>query len=203
MCGALDDLLAAPLSSNRGGGGVRELSLSVFQFLLRRLHIELLLCVCWLDKVVLLMHCCVLQISCIQGTTLYPVSCRTLNFSQFQPCMSIPVAPIEHVQLFKVKYPQKSGTQSLSLSGAEHASQQGVSGSFCGSYVGVAQVKPSACMHVVGSRMPVCLVHQPVGRYSQQLSLQHRCAASCLPFPPSRMPHLHPRCQACVCDGVA
>jgi hypothetical protein len=39
---------------------------------------ELLLCVCWVDKVVLLVHCCVLQISCIQGTPLSPVSCRKL-----------------------------------------------------------------------------------------------------------------------------
>ena len=27
-----------------------------------------------------MVHCCVLQISCIQGTPLYPVSCRTLQF---------------------------------------------------------------------------------------------------------------------------
>ena len=54
------------------------------------------------------MHCCVLQISCTQGTTtLSPVSCRTLSFSQCQPWMSIPVAPVEHVQPFKVKYSKK------------------------------------------------------------------------------------------------
>ena len=81
------------------------------------------------------MHCCVLEISCIQGTTLYPVSCRALSFSQFQPWMSIPVAPVEHVQPFNFKHSTKSGTQSLSLSRAEHAFQQAVSGSFfCGSY---------------------------------------------------------------------
>ena len=47
----------------------------------------------------------------------------------------IPVAPVEHVQLFRVKYScQKRGTQSLFLSRAEHASQQAVPGSFCCSY---------------------------------------------------------------------
>ena len=35
-------------------------------------------CVCWLAKVVLLVHCS-LQVSCIQGTLQYPVSCRTLQ----------------------------------------------------------------------------------------------------------------------------
>jgi hypothetical protein len=50
---------------------------------------ELLLCVCRLDKVVLLVHCCVLQISCIQGTPPYPVSSRKLGVSQFQPWMLI------------------------------------------------------------------------------------------------------------------
>ena len=49
--------------------------------------------------------------------------------------MSILVAPIEDVQLFKVKYSKKikSGKQPMSLSRAEHASQQAVYGSFCGS----------------------------------------------------------------------
>ena len=80
-----------------------------------------------------LVHCCVLQISCIQDTALYPASCRTLSFSQFQPWMSIPVASVEHVLLFKVQYSQnKWHTESLSR--AEHASLQTVSGSFCGSY---------------------------------------------------------------------
>ena len=41
---------------------------------------ELLRCVCWLAKVVLLVHCDALQVSCIQGTPLYPVSGRTLQF---------------------------------------------------------------------------------------------------------------------------
>ena len=35
------------------------------------------------------MHCCVPQISCIQGTPPYPVSCTTLQFLQFQPSMLI------------------------------------------------------------------------------------------------------------------
>ena len=86
---------------------------------------EVLLCVCWLDEELLLVHCCVLQISCMEGTVLYPVSCRTLTCLQFQPRMSmlltrshlvllsiskvqtgkpIPLAPVEHVQLYKVKY---------------------------------------------------------------------------------------------------
>ena len=37
----------------------------------------------------------------------------------------------EPVQLFRVKCARKSGTQSLPLSRAQHASQQAVSGSFC------------------------------------------------------------------------
>ena len=71
-------------------------------------------------------------------TALYPVSCRSLSFSPFQPPMSIiltrsllvllsisnfqtgepiPVAPVEHVQLCKVKCSRvrKSGTPSLLL----------------------------------------------------------------------------------------
>ena len=42
---------------------------------------------------------------------------------------------LSNPELFKVKYTKKkSGTQSLSLSRAEHASEQAVSASFCGSY---------------------------------------------------------------------
>ena len=48
--------------------------------LLRRSDIGILLCVCWLDEVVLLVHCCVLQISGLQGAPLFPVSSRTLQF---------------------------------------------------------------------------------------------------------------------------
>ena len=44
----------------------------------------------------------------------------------------IAVALVEHVQ--RNISARKSGTQSLSLNRAEHASQEGVSGSFCGSY---------------------------------------------------------------------
>ena len=49
---------------------------------------------------------------------------------------AILVAPVEHVQLFSGSNTpaRKSGTQSLFLSRAEHASQQAVPGSFCGSY---------------------------------------------------------------------
>ena len=91
------------MDSNRWRGGEGTVIFS-FPNLLRRFDIELLLRVCWLDKVVLLVHCCVLPISCIQGTTLYPASCRMLSFSQFPPWMSILVAPVEHVELFNVKY---------------------------------------------------------------------------------------------------
>ena len=49
------------------------------------------------------------------------------------------MAPVEHVQIFNVSA-RKSGTQSLSLSIAEHASRQAVSGSFCGSYALVSHV---------------------------------------------------------------
>ena len=63
-----------------GGGGGQGIATFHFANILTRLGIEYLRCVCWLDKVVLLVHCCVLQISCIQSTPLYPVSCRTLQF---------------------------------------------------------------------------------------------------------------------------
>ena len=119
----------SPLSSTRpcvvsGGAGGEGTVTFPFPNFLGRLDIEVLLCVCCLDEVLLLVHCCVLQISCMEGTALSPVSCRTLSFSQFQPRMStilmcgllvllsicnvqtgepIPVARVEHVQLFKVK----------------------------------------------------------------------------------------------------
>ena len=57
--------------------------------------------------------------------------------------MSIPVAPVEHVQLFRVKIlpPKKSGTESQFLSRAEHASQQTVPTSFV--------VHVPLCLHVL------------------------------------------------------
>ena len=45
----------------------------------------------WLDTVVLLVHCWVFQISGTQGTPLYPVSCRTLQF------FAISAADVDHV----------------------------------------------------------------------------------------------------------
>ena len=65
-----------------------------FANLLRRSDTELHLCVCWLDKVVLLVHCCVLQISCIQGTPPYPVSCRTLQ------CFTISAFDVDHIDTY-------------------------------------------------------------------------------------------------------
>ena len=73
-----------PLSSLWGGGGTVTFHFPNF---LSRLDVEVLLWVCWLDEVVLLVHCCVLQISCVEGTALCPLSCRTLSFSQLQPRM--------------------------------------------------------------------------------------------------------------------
>ena len=73
-----------------------------------------------------------LQISCIQHTTLYPVSCRALSFSQFQPWVSIPVAPVENLQLFEVKYSKKKKVACrarLSVELNMHPNR-----SFCGSY---------------------------------------------------------------------
>ena len=64
----------------RGEGAV------TFRFanLLRRSDIELLLCVCLLDKVVLLVPCCVLQISGIHCTVYFA---DHFSFSQFPPWM--------------------------------------------------------------------------------------------------------------------
>ena len=63
-----------------GGGGGEGTVAFLLANLRRRLHIDFLWCICRLDNVVLLVHCCVLQVSCIQGTPLCPVSCRTLQF---------------------------------------------------------------------------------------------------------------------------
>ena len=69
----------SPLNGNlrRGGGGEGSVTFR-FANLLRGL--ELLLCVCWLDKVVLWVHGCVLRISCIQGT----VPCIMQNTEVFK-----------------------------------------------------------------------------------------------------------------------
>ena len=45
-----------------------------------RLDIALFLCVCWLDKVVLLVHCCVLQISCLQRHYTRPSIIQNTSF---------------------------------------------------------------------------------------------------------------------------
>ena len=50
---------------------------------------------------VLLVHCCVLQISCSQGTTQYPISCRSLSFSQFQPWMLV-ILTCTHLVLLSI-----------------------------------------------------------------------------------------------------
>ena len=85
-----------PLHSNRpcivsGEGGDEGTVTFRLANLLRRSDIELLLCVCWLDKVVLLVHCCVLQISGIQGTPQAcfqscQTSCETLSQECSQTC---------------------------------------------------------------------------------------------------------------------
>ena len=98
-----------PLNSNRGGVGTFTFR---FSNSLRRLDVELLLCVCWLDKVVLLVHSCVLQISCIQSTPLYPVSYRTLSFSQLQPLMSI-ILTRTHLVLLSIFNVQEAGMSVL------------------------------------------------------------------------------------------
>ena len=77
-----------------------------FANLLRRSDIELLLCVCWLDKVVLLVHCCVVQISGIQGTPLHPVSCITL---QFFTILAMDVEPFDTYPAGAVVNFQRSG----------------------------------------------------------------------------------------------
>ena len=67
----------------RGGGGGGE-GTTTFHFpkFLRRMDVEVLWCVCWLDMVLLLVHCCVLRISCMEGTELHPVSV----FRHFSEC---------------------------------------------------------------------------------------------------------------------
>ena len=74
----------------------------------------------------LLVHCCVLQIFCIPGTTLYPVSRRTLSFPQFQPWMSINLnrSPLVLLPISNVPVVVSCLPRSVSLDRAEHASQQ-------------------------------------------------------------------------------
>jgi len=83
----------------RGGGGV----ILKFPISSGRWDIELLLCVYWLDNAVILVHCCVLEISCIQGTKLYPVSCRTLSFWQWMSII------LTHTQLALLSGPMFRG----------------------------------------------------------------------------------------------
>ena len=66
-----------PCLVSGGGGGGKGMVAFHFPNFLGRLDIEVLLCVCWLDEVLSLVHCCVLQTSRMEGTALYPV-CRTL-----------------------------------------------------------------------------------------------------------------------------
>ena len=64
-----------PSLGSRGGGGGGEGTVTFhFPNFLRALDVEVLLRVCWLDKVLLLVYCCVLQISCMEGTALHPVN---------------------------------------------------------------------------------------------------------------------------------
>ena len=46
----------------------------IVSILIRGLDIEVLMGLYWLDKVVLLLHCCAIRISCFKGTTLHPVA---------------------------------------------------------------------------------------------------------------------------------
>ena len=78
----------------RGAGGGEETITFCFPNLLTRLDTELLLCVCWLDKVVLLVHCCLLQISYIQGTPPYPVSFRTFQ------CLALSAMDVDHIDTY-------------------------------------------------------------------------------------------------------
>ena len=61
-----------PCLVSAGGGGEGTVTFPFPNFH-RGLDIEVLLCVCWLDKVLLLVHCCVLPISCMEALhcTLY------------------------------------------------------------------------------------------------------------------------------------
>ena len=73
-----------PCIGSGGGGGVTFFLAN----LLRRPDIELLLCVCWLDTLVLWVHCCVLHIFFLAlHCTLYHA--KHFSFSQFQPWVLI------------------------------------------------------------------------------------------------------------------
>ena len=78
---------------------------------------------------VLLEHCCGLQFSFI-----HPVSYEHLVFRKFSHGCPFQWPLLSMCSSSKSNTHKKSGTQSLSLSRAEHASQQAVSGSFRGSY---------------------------------------------------------------------
>ena len=72
----------------------------------------------------------------------YTVSCRTLSFSHFQPSMSIPVVPPEHVQLFKGKYSKKKMAHRALLSADlnMHPNRQ---------FPGLFVVHMPSCLHVL------------------------------------------------------
>ena len=123
----------------------------------RRLDIDLLLCVCWLDKVIILEYWCMAVYFKFLASKvpLYPVSCRTLSFSQFQPCMSIPVAPVKDVELFKARYSKKVAHRAcLSVEQNMHA------GSF---WVFLWFICPHICMFCF---MSVCGVWSAVAMHA-------------------------------------
>ena len=85
-------VLPPPLHSNHPGivsKGARDPSLSVLQIYSEGRIL--------LAKVVLLVHCCVLQISCIQGTPLYSVLYRKLQF------FAVSALDVDHIDTYPAR----------------------------------------------------------------------------------------------------
>ena len=112
-----------------------------------------------LDKGVLLVHC-YRSITYGRSSTVVMHDCAPMAHVS-PPCANPPTAhpsPFNHMGISSKSnvYARKSGTRSLSLiSRAEHASQQAVSGSFCGSHALVSACLASCHGSVVFPRIGV------------------------------------------------
>ena len=121
-----------PLNSNRGGGG--EPSRSIFQIYLEGWILSFS-CVFagWAREYY---WCIAVYFKFLASQALHCTlhHAQHLVFRNFSPGCPFEWPLLSMCSSSKPNTPQKSVAQSLSLRRAEHASQQAVSGSFCGTY---------------------------------------------------------------------